>query len=67
MIKEKKINITINHSKSLSLNEGSEHYIRCIYTDKARFLQIMLNFMSNAIKFTPEGGNVSIETVVKET
>jgi len=49
------------------LNEGSEHYLRCIFTDKARFLQIMLNFMSNAIKFTPEGGNVSIETVVKET
>lgn len=67
MIKEKKIKIIITHSRTHTLNEGSEHYIRCIYTDKARFLQIMLNFMSNAIKFTPEGGSVTIETVVKET
>ena len=67
MIKEKKISVNIAFSKGQNLNEGSEHYLRCIYTDKARFLQIMLNFMSNAIKFTPVGGNVSIETVVKET
>jgi K+-sensing histidine kinase KdpD len=67
MIKEKKITVNIAFSKGPNLNEGSEHYLRCIYTDKARFLQIMLNFMSNAIKFTPEGGKVCIETVVKET
>jgi signal transduction histidine kinase len=67
MIKEKKIQVNIAYSKSATLIEGCEHFLRCIYTDKARFLQIMLNFMSNAIKFTPEGGSVSIETVVKET
>jgi signal transduction histidine kinase len=67
MIKEKNIRVFIVQSKGAHLTEGSEHYIRCIYADKARFLQIMLNFLSNAIKFTPEGGSVNIETVVKET
>ena len=67
MVKAKNIQVQILHSKGSHLTEGSEHYLRCIYSDKGRFLQIMLNFLSNALKFTPEGGNVIIETIVKET
>jgi signal transduction histidine kinase len=53
MIKEKKINVIQKYSKEAELPEGSEHFLRCIYGDKSRFLQIMLNFLSNALKFTP--------------
>jgi signal transduction histidine kinase len=31
-----------------------------LYTDPARFKQVIYNYLSNAIKFTPEGGNVSV-------
>lgn len=34
--------------------------------DRVRFIQIMLNIMSNAIKFTPEGGTVDVYVEVEE-
>lgn len=67
MIKQKKIHIVIENTKSSGLPEGCEHYLRCVHGDKGRFLQILLNFLSNALKFTPEGGTVKIATIVKET
>ena len=67
MIKEKNITVVVINSKRPDLSEGVELYLRCVYGDKSRFLQIMLNFLSNALKFTPEGGKVEITTIVKET
>jgi Amt family ammonium transporter len=33
-----------------------------IYADRVRFKQILYNLVSNAVKFTPEGGKVQIES-----
>lgn len=35
-----------------------------IYVDKLRFNQIIFNVLSNAIKYTPEGGNVSLSSSI---
>ncbi|MGB9818340.1 MAG: ATP-binding protein [Thermovenabulum sp.] len=37
-----------------------------IFTDKDKFMQILLNLIDNAVKYTPEGGSVWIEAENKE-
>ncbi len=37
-----------------------------IYVDKARFLQIFVNLLTNAVNFTPEGGEVELHIYRKE-
>ncbi len=41
------------------VNDGS---LQEIYADRVRFKQILFNLASNAIKFTPQGGKVTIST-----
>lgn len=41
----------------------SEHPV---YADKRAIKQILLNFLSNAIKFTPNGGKITVTTEVTE-
>ncbi len=47
-----------NLSLDLRLAEDMPH----LYADKRSFKQIMMNVLSNAIKFTTEGGRITIET-----
>jgi len=45
--------------ESLIFKEGTEK--ACIYVDHKHIHQILINLMSNAVKYTPKGGTVNVE------
>jgi signal transduction histidine kinase len=51
----------IAESKSLTLRCDSEKGLPNVMVDRDRILQVLSNFLNNAIKFTPAGGQVSLD------
>lgn len=52
--------------KKLTLNIKSEEGIPDIYADLSKIKQILLNLVGNAIKFTPQGGTITIGVGFKD-
>ena len=50
----------------LSIEIGSTHDLPPVWADKTILNQIILNLLTNAVKFTPSGGSVSFRAVLEE-
>ncbi len=50
--------------KKLELSVQVSERLSTVYADVGKFKQIMYNLLGNAIKFTPEGGSVSVSAAV---
>jgi len=48
--------------KNIDLKVVNDGSLQEIYADRVRFKQILFNLANNAIKFTPQGGKVTIST-----
>jgi two-component system sensor histidine kinase GlrK len=53
-------------SKNIRLQTESAQGLPAIRMDRERILQVLRNFIGNAIKFTPKGGQVTVSALVKE-
>lgn len=53
--------------KNLKLSIHNSSRYRYIYADRVKIEQIMMNIISNAVKYTPNGGSIDIFISEKET
>ncbi|MBI5742987.1 MAG: PAS domain S-box protein [Elusimicrobia bacterium] len=47
-------------SKGVTLNVTVEPGVQHVYADRRRTVQVLINLISNAIKFTPQGGTIEV-------
>mmetsp|Transcript_8088 Transcript_8088/g.6032 ORF Transcript_8088/g.6032 Transcript_8088/m.6032 type:complete len:104 (+) Transcript_8088:338-649(+) len=55
--------ITLRH---VCYEEDLSYFLQ-LYGDQSRYIQFLINFVSNSLKFTPKQGTVTIETELKQT
>jgi PAS domain S-box-containing protein len=47
-------------SKGINLAVAAEPGVQHVYADRRRTVQVLINLISNAIKFTPQGGTIEV-------
>ena len=55
------------HRHGIALIVNLDPTLTSVQVDERKFKQIMLNIMSNAVKFTPDGGSVTVTAVPSES
>jgi len=50
----------LSDAKHIRIDFAVDPGIDTLYTDPARFKQILYNYLSNAIKFTPDSGHIEV-------
>lgn len=55
------------NSQNLSLNLDVDDNLPPLFADRKRIKQILINLASNAVKFTPEGGIVTISAKINDS
>jgi len=55
------------HAKQVGLELGLDQRIPLVYADPDRILEVLINLMDNAIKFTPADGAVTIKACMQQT
>jgi hypothetical protein len=54
-------------AKNLGLETGLDHRIPLVYADPDRVVEVLINLLDNAIKFTPAEGSVMVKACMVET
>jgi signal transduction histidine kinase len=54
------------NQKSITYVSNTPHNLPLIQADRRALKQILLNILSNAVKFTPSGGNVTLTTTASK-
>jgi two-component system, NtrC family, sensor kinase len=52
--------------RSIVLRSTADARLRTIRADERKVKQVLLNLLSNALKFTPEGGRISVSTALRD-